>query len=176
MRATRWARPAGSPGSPATAEVQPDWAPVHARIRDEATDDWDDQVAVDRLEDAGARFVRGHARLDGDRARSRWAASGSRPKRGVVLNPGTAPSAPPIEGLADTPYWTNRDVLRIESVPGSLIVIGGGAIGAELAQALSRFGVRVTVLEVADRLLAPGGAGGQRAGRATCSRGRASRC
>ena len=59
-------------------------------------------------------------------ARSSWATSGSRRKRGVVLNPGTAPAAPPIDGLADTPYWTNRDVLRIESVPGSLIVIGGG--------------------------------------------------
>ena len=59
-----WPRPAGSSGLAGTAEVQPDWAPVHARIRDEATDDWDDQVAVDRLEDAGARFVRGHAPLD----------------------------------------------------------------------------------------------------------------
>ena len=55
----------------------------------------------------------------------------------------------------DTPYWTNRDILRIESVPGSLAVIGGGPIGAELAQGLARFGVRVTVLEVGDRILGP---------------------
>jgi pyruvate/2-oxoglutarate dehydrogenase complex dihydrolipoamide dehydrogenase (E3) component len=141
-------------GFAGTAQVQPDWAPVHARIRDEATDDWDDKVAVDRLEDAGARVVHGHARLDGERTvvvgDDRYEA-----KRGVVLNPGTAPAAPPIEGLADTPYWTNRDIVRIETVPGSLIVIGGGAIGAEMAQALSRFGVRVTILEVADRILAP---------------------
>ncbi len=141
-------------GLSGSAQVQPDWSPVHARIRDEATDDWNDQVAVDRLEDAGARVVHGHARLDGERTvvvgDERFEA-----KRGVVLNPGTAPAAPPIEGLADTPYWTNRDVVRIESTPGSLIVIGGGAIGAEMAQALSRFGVRVTVLEVADRILAP---------------------
>ncbi len=72
-----------------------------------------------------------------------------------MLNPGTAPAGPPIDGIADTPYWTNRDVMRIESLPGSLVVIGGGAIGAELAQALARFGVRVTVLEMADRILAP---------------------
>ena len=141
-------------GLAGSADVRPDWAPVHARIRDEATDDWDDAVAVKRLEDAGARFVRGHARLDGERTvvvgDERFEA-----KRGVVLNPGTAPSAPPIEGLAGTPYWTNRDVLSIESVPGSLIVIGGGAIGAELSQGLARFGVRVTVLEVAGRILAP---------------------
>jgi pyruvate/2-oxoglutarate dehydrogenase complex dihydrolipoamide dehydrogenase (E3) component len=135
-------------------EISPDWAPVAERIRDEATDDWNDQVAVDRLEDAGVRFVRGHARLTGPRTVE---VNGEtfEAKRGVVLNPGTTPAAPPIDGLADTPYWTNRDVLRIETVPASLVVIGGGAIGAELAQGLSRFGVRVTVLEVADRILAP---------------------
>ena len=136
------------------ADVRPDWAPVHARIRDEATDDWDDQVAVDRLEAAGVRFVRGHGRLTGP---STVEVDGEtfEAARGVVLNPGTSPSAPPIDGLADTPYWTNREILRIESVPGSLAVIGAGPIGAELAQALSRFGVRVTVLEVGDRILGP---------------------
>jgi pyruvate/2-oxoglutarate dehydrogenase complex dihydrolipoamide dehydrogenase (E3) component len=136
------------------SEVQPDWGRVHDRIRDEATDDWNDQVAVDRLVDAGVRFVRGHGRLTGPRTvevdGETFEAS-----RGVVLNPGTSPAVPPIDGLADTPYWTNRDVVRIESAPGSLVVIGGGAIGAEISQALSRFGVRVTVLEMADRILAP---------------------
>ncbi len=136
------------------AEVRPDWGRVADRIRDEATDDWDDKVAVDRLEEAGARFVRGHGRLTGPRT-VEVGGETFEAKRGVILNPGTAPAVPPIEGLADTPYWTNRDVVRIESVPGSLVVIGGGAIGAEIAQALSRFGVRVTVLEMADRILAP---------------------
>src|SRR5688572_27455471 len=137
-----------------SADVRPDWSEVADRIRDEATTDWDDQVAVDRLEDAGARVVHGHARLTGPRTvevdGETFEAS-----RGVVLNPGTAPAVPPIDGLADTPYWTNRDVVRMESAPGSLVVIGGGAIGAEIAQALARFGVRVTVLELADRILAP---------------------
>ena len=140
------------------AEVTPDWAPVHARLRDEATDDWNDEVAVKRLEDAGVRFARGHGRLTGSRTVAVAGVDGEETfeaSRGVVLNPGTAPAVPPIGGLADTPYWTNRDAVRIESVPASLVVIGGGAIGAEMAQALSRFGVRVTVLEVADRILAP---------------------
>jgi pyruvate/2-oxoglutarate dehydrogenase complex dihydrolipoamide dehydrogenase (E3) component len=75
--------------------------------------------------------------------------------RGVVLNTGTAPSAPPVDGLADTPYWTNRDVLRAAELPASMVVIGGGAIGAELAQGLARFGTRVSVVEVAPRVLAP---------------------
>ena len=142
------------PGLAGAVEISPDWAPVAERIRDEATDDWNDQVAVDRLEEAGVRFVRGHARLTGPRS-VEVDGETFEAKRGVVLNPGTTPAAPPIDGLADTPYWTNRDVLRIETVPASLVVIGGGAIGAELAQGLSRFGVRVTVLEVADRILAP---------------------
>ena len=61
------------------AEVTPDWGVVHARIRDEATDDWDDTVAVERLEQAGVRFVRGHARLAGT-GWSRWAARASSPR------------------------------------------------------------------------------------------------
>jgi pyruvate/2-oxoglutarate dehydrogenase complex dihydrolipoamide dehydrogenase (E3) component len=73
----------------------------------------------------------------------------------VVLNTGTTPALPPVDGLADTPYWTNRDAVRAERLPESMAVIGGGAIGVELAQAFARFGVRVTVLEVADRILSP---------------------
>jgi pyruvate/2-oxoglutarate dehydrogenase complex dihydrolipoamide dehydrogenase (E3) component len=73
---------------------------------------------------------------------------------GVVLNTGTEPAAPPIDGLAGTPYWTNRDAVRLEQLPASLIVLGGGAIGLEMAQAFSRFGVTVTVVEALDRILA----------------------
>jgi len=144
-------RVAGLAGS---AEVRPDWAPVAARIRDEATDDWDDTVAVERLEKAGATFVRGHGRLTGP-GRVEVDGTTYSAARGVVLNTGTEPAVPPIEGLADTPYWTNREAIRVEQLPASLVVIGGGAIGVELAQAFARFGVRVTVLEVADRILAP---------------------
>ncbi|MGL5816798.1 MAG: dihydrolipoyl dehydrogenase family protein [Phycicoccus sp.] len=136
-----------------TAEVRPDWAPVHARIRDEATDDWDDRVAVERLEEAGVRFVRGHGRLAGtgvvEVGEHRLEAV-----RGVVLNTGTSPAEPPIEGLSRTPYWTNRDILRAPELPSSLLVVGGGAIGAELAQGVSRFGVEVTVVEGGERILA----------------------
>jgi pyruvate/2-oxoglutarate dehydrogenase complex dihydrolipoamide dehydrogenase (E3) component len=142
------------PGNAGTVEVRPDWTPVHERVRDEATDDWDDTVAVKRLEDAGVRFVRGHGRLTGPRT-VEVAGETFEARTGVVLNTGTRPSAPPIDGLAGTPYWTNREVLRVDTLPSSLGVIGGGPIGAELAQALARFGVRVTVLEVAPRLLGP---------------------
>ena len=140
-------------GMAGTAEVQPDWGPVAARIRDEATDDWDDKVAVDRFVGKGGRFVRGRGRLVGP---GRVAVDGREivASRGVVIATGTQPSAPPIPGLAETPYWTNHHAIEATEVPTSLVVIGGGAVGLELAQVFSRFGARVTVLEVADRLLA----------------------
>jgi pyruvate/2-oxoglutarate dehydrogenase complex dihydrolipoamide dehydrogenase (E3) component len=136
-----------------TAEVRPDWSAVAARVRDEATDDWNDAAAVTRLEKSGATFVRGRGRLTGpgrvEVGDTTYAAA-----RGVVLNVGTAPAAPPIDGLADTPYWTNRDAVRLTELPGSVVVLGGGAIGCEFAQLLARFGTRVTVVEAADRLVA----------------------
>jgi pyruvate/2-oxoglutarate dehydrogenase complex dihydrolipoamide dehydrogenase (E3) component len=136
-----------------SSTVSPDWSPVATRIRDEATDDWDDTVAVKRLVDAGATFARGHGVLAGN---GRVVVDGTTytATKGVVINTGTAPSAPPVPGLADTPYWTNRDAVQLTELPSSLIVIGGGAIGCELAQVMALFGVRVTVVEVADRLVA----------------------
>ncbi|HWJ82648.1 MAG TPA: NAD(P)/FAD-dependent oxidoreductase [Nocardioides sp.] len=141
-----------------SVDVTPDWGPVADRIRDEATDDWDDTVAVERLEKAGARFVRGQGRLAGPGkvvVETDGGSEGISVRRGVVLNTGTEPAVPPIEGLAGTPYWTNRDAVRVRELPESLVVLGGGAIGCELAQAFSRFGVSVTVVELAERILGP---------------------
>jgi pyruvate/2-oxoglutarate dehydrogenase complex dihydrolipoamide dehydrogenase (E3) component len=136
-----------------SSTVSPDWSPVATRIRDEATDDWDDTAAVKRLEDAGAAFVRGHGVLAGD-GRVEVGGTTYAATRGIVVNTGTAPSAPPIPGLADTPYWTNRDAVRLTELPSSIVVIGGGAIGCELAQVMALFGVQTSLVEVADRLVA----------------------
>ncbi len=141
-----------------TVEVKPDWATVARRISDEATDAWNDQVAVDRLIDNGAKFARGHGRLAGPGKLVVDTDDGPQDydvRRGVVLNVGTSPAVPPVEGLADTPYWTNRDAVQVKDLPESMIVLGGGAIGCEIAQAFARFGVQVTILEVADRILGP---------------------
>jgi pyruvate/2-oxoglutarate dehydrogenase complex dihydrolipoamide dehydrogenase (E3) component len=139
-------------GIAGAAEVRPDWAPVARRIRQEATDNWNDKVAVDRFVNKGGEFVRGSGRLLGpDRvvaADREFVAT-----RGIVLNVGTSPVIPPIPGLADVPYWTNRQAVEVETLPGSLIVLGGGAIGLELAQVFTRFGVRVSVLEAMPNLL-----------------------
>jgi len=135
------------------ASVTPDWSQVAQRIRDEATDDWNDQVAVDRFLGQGGHFVRGRAELVGPglvRVEGRTIAA----RRGVVLGTGTVASIPPVPGLADTPYWTNREAIETTTPPGSLVVLGGGAIGLELAQVFARFGVTVSVVEAADRLLA----------------------
>ncbi|MGC4764790.1 dihydrolipoyl dehydrogenase family protein [Micromonospora sp. DT46] len=140
-------------GLAGTAEVRPDWAPVAKRIREEATDTWEDTVAVQRFTGKGGRFVRGTARLDGP-GRVRVGERVFQARHGIVLGTGTRPSVPPVDGLADTPYWTNRQAIEVEELPESLLVLGGGAIGLELAQVFARFGVRVTVVEALDRVLA----------------------
>jgi pyruvate/2-oxoglutarate dehydrogenase complex dihydrolipoamide dehydrogenase (E3) component len=141
------------PGMAGEADVRADYAPVAARIRTEATDRWDDRVAVERLESKGGHFVRGSARLDGPGR----VVVGDRvleATRGVVVATGASPVIPPVPGLDSVPYWTNRDAVRATAAPRSLVVLGGGAIGVEMAQALRRFGSEITVIEAADRLLA----------------------
>jgi pyruvate/2-oxoglutarate dehydrogenase complex dihydrolipoamide dehydrogenase (E3) component len=145
---------AGSVGT-----VRPDWAPVAARIRAEATDTWDDTVAVERFVGKGGVFVRGTGRVTGPSRVSVTDGAGHTVEhtveRGVVVATGTSPAVPPVDGLGDVPYWTNHEAIEAERLPASLVVLGGGAIGCELAQVFRRFGVEVTVVEAADRLLPP---------------------
>jgi pyruvate/2-oxoglutarate dehydrogenase complex dihydrolipoamide dehydrogenase (E3) component len=140
------------PGLAGSSTAQPDWAPVAKRIRDEATDSWDDKVAVDRFVDKGGIFVRGRATVVGP-GRVKVGEQEYAATRGLVIATGTTAVIPPVDGLADTPYWTNRDAVETETLPSSLLVLGGGAIGVEFAQVLARFGVQVTVLEGSDRLI-----------------------
>jgi pyruvate/2-oxoglutarate dehydrogenase complex dihydrolipoamide dehydrogenase (E3) component len=135
------------------SSVSPDWAPVAKRIREEATDDWDDKVAVDRFVGKGGIFVRGYGTIVGP-GRVMVDETVYEAARGIVIATGTAAAVPPIDGLAGTPYWTNREAIECETLPESLVVLGGGAIGLELAQVFARFGVRVTIVEAADRLIA----------------------
>jgi pyruvate/2-oxoglutarate dehydrogenase complex dihydrolipoamide dehydrogenase (E3) component len=139
-------------------QADPDWAPVAGRIRDEATDSWDDKVAADRFTGKGGILVRGHGRITapGEVTVVPAGQGGSqvlRARRAIVAAAGTAPSVPPIPGLAGTPFWTNHEAIETERVPGSMVVLGGGAVGAELGQVFARFGSRVTVVEGAAHLL-----------------------
>lgn len=138
------------------ATMTPAWSVVARRIDEQATAGWDDSVAVDRLRAAGATTRHGVARLTGVGEVTVDVAGETQvftARRGVVLNTGTRPAVPPVEGLADTPYWTNRDAVRLTELPGSLVVLGGGPIGCELAQVFARFGVRVTIVQHGPRLL-----------------------
>ncbi|MEQ8841344.1 MAG: NAD(P)/FAD-dependent oxidoreductase [Acidimicrobiales bacterium] len=134
------------------AAVTPDWAPVAKRIREQATDDWNDEAAVDRFVGKGGIFVRGHGRLDGP-SRVIVADRVFEVGRAVVIAAGTSPAVPPIPGLEDVEYWTNHDVLEAEELPASVCVLGAGAIGVELAQVMARFGTRVDIVEMEDRLI-----------------------
>lgn len=135
-----------------SSTVTPDWGIVARRIRDEATDNWNDQVAVDRFEAKGGHFVRGHGHLGGldevvvgDRC--------FKVRRGIVLATGARSWTPPIPGLSDVPFWTNREAIEVKELPDTLVIIGGGAIAVELGQSFARFGVKVTIIESAPRLL-----------------------
>jgi pyruvate/2-oxoglutarate dehydrogenase complex dihydrolipoamide dehydrogenase (E3) component len=139
------------PGNAGTSAIVADWAPVARRIRDEATDSWDDKVAVDRFEGKGGRFVRGRARLTGP---SSVEVGGEEitARRALVVATGARAWVPPMfEAL---PHWTNREAIAAESVPDSLLVIGGGAVGLEIGQVMSRFGSVVTIVEMDQRIAA----------------------
>jgi dihydrolipoamide dehydrogenase len=71
----------------------------------------------------------------------------------VVINTGAEATIPPIDGLADVDYLTNRSALDLTELPESLIIVGGGYVGVEFAQMYARFGSRVTVLQRAERLV-----------------------
>ncbi len=139
-------------GLAGAASAAPDWAPVARRIREQATDTWDDTVAVDRFVGKGGTFVRGRGVITGPNTVE---ANGDTyvASKGIVVATGTLAAIPPIPGLAETPYWTNHGIIETEVLPTSLIVLGGGAIGAELGQVMARFGVRVSIIEGAERLL-----------------------
>ena len=103
--------------------------------------------SVERYEKLGVRVLKEEARFIG---RSELQAGPYHIKsRRIVLATGSRPTAPPIPGLADVPYLTNETVFANRTLPDHLIVIGGGPIGLELAQAHRRLGSKVTVLEAA---------------------------
>ncbi|UGY90946.1 dihydrolipoyl dehydrogenase family protein [Streptomyces gobiensis] len=140
------------PGMAGQVRTSADYGPVATRVRAEAADDWNDQVAADRFTARGGRLARGHGRLAGP---GRVDVDGEvfAARRGVVVATGSRPWIPPVTGLDRVPYWTHRDAVSIKEPPGSLIVLGGGVVGLELAQAFAPFGTAVTIVETQRRLL-----------------------
>lgn len=120
--------------------------------RTEVVHGWDDASQLPWLEDRGIRLFRGHGHLAGERVVHVGDVE-LRARRAVVVAVGTAPLVPPIEGLAESDPWTNRDATQVREAPSSLIVLGGGPVGSELAQAFATLGSEVTLLEREPHLL-----------------------
>jgi dihydrolipoamide dehydrogenase len=135
------------------------WARASARrdymINREERDYPDDSGHVRGLEAAGAVVVRGHAALDGPgRVVVRHdGASHTLDASNVLIAVGSATKVPPIEGIDTIRTWTNKDATGTRELPGSLLVLGGGPTGVELAQVFVRFGVPVTLVQSGKRLL-----------------------
>ena len=120
--------------------------------RDEIIHGLDDSHMEPWLEERGVAIVREPGRLDGER---RVQAGGDTlvARKAVVVATGTTALIPPIDGLREAKPWTNREATTAEEVPERLIVLGGGVVGVEMAQAYRSFGTQVTLVEAADRLI-----------------------
>lgn len=129
------------------------------RSRDAFTSSWEDDGQAQWLDSVDVELLRGHGRLAGERVVEVTAPDGTVTRheatRGVVLGVGSRAAVPPIEGLAEAATWDNRDVTAIKDIPDRLLVLGGGVVGVEMAQAVRRLGAsQVTIIEMLDRLLA----------------------
>ncbi len=114
------------------------------------TSGWDDGSQVEWATGADITVVRGLARLTGERSVEVTSADGATAtitaRQAVVAATGSTPNEPPVEGLADTPHWTNREATSAKEVPARLVVVGGGVVGSELATAYASLGSTVTLL------------------------------
>src|SRR3954470_6959090 len=141
------------PGAAAAVGGPVDVAAVFAR-RDYMTSSWDDAGQEAWLAEHGIRLLRGTGRLAGPRQVEVDGGPVLTARRAVVLATGSAPGLPPVPGLAEVRPWDNRTATAAKEVPARLLVLGGGAVGLELAQAFRRLGsAEVTVVEGAARLL-----------------------
>jgi pyruvate/2-oxoglutarate dehydrogenase complex dihydrolipoamide dehydrogenase (E3) component len=120
--------------------------------RDEIIHGLDDSHMEPWLEDRGVTIIRAAGRLDGERrvqAGDDTLVAG----RAVIVATGSSPLIPPIPGLDDIKPWANREATTAEEVPGRLVILGGGVVGVEMAQAYTSFGSQVSLVEGGDRLL-----------------------
>ena len=129
------------------------------KSRDAFASHWDDKHQAAWVEQVGAELIRGTGRLAGERLVEVESPDGAtrmlEANNAVVLATGSRATVPPIAGLAEAAPWDNRDITTVDRAPERLLVLGGGAVGVEMAQAFRRLGSReVTVVELFDRILA----------------------
>ena len=133
----------------AAVKPQVDFAKVNAHVRG-VIDAIAPNDSVARFEGLGVNVIKGTGRFK-DRRTLVVGNTEIRARRFVIAT-GSRAAVPPIEGLADVPYLTNETLFNLTACPAHLIIIGGGPIGMEMAQAHHRLGARVTVIESADAL------------------------
>jgi dihydrolipoamide dehydrogenase len=140
------------PGAAQAAEGELD---VQAALdrRDEVIHDLSDDSQLPWLREREIELIRGHGRLDGER-RVVVGDDVLLAADAVVLAVGSGALFPPIPGLAEAHAWSNREITTSRKVPERLLILGGGAVGAEMAQAWASLGSQVTLIEALDRLLA----------------------
>jgi pyruvate/2-oxoglutarate dehydrogenase complex dihydrolipoamide dehydrogenase (E3) component len=140
---------------PGAAEAVSGELDVRAALarRDEVIHDLDDSGQVPWLEEKGIELFRGQGELDGER-RVKVGGDTLVARRAVVVATGSDAAIPPIDGLADSEPWGNREATTSKRAPRSLVVLGGGPVGVEMAQAWRSFGTEVVLVEAVERLLA----------------------
>jgi pyruvate/2-oxoglutarate dehydrogenase complex dihydrolipoamide dehydrogenase (E3) component len=139
------------PGVPVDDKRGLDPQAILAR-RDEVIHHLDDSVQVPWLEEHGIDLYRGGARFEGER-RVAVGDDVLTARRVVVVATGSGAAMPPIDGLDEIEAWNNRQGTTAQQVPSSMVVLGGGPVGSELAQAWASLGTKVTLVEGNGRLL-----------------------
>ena len=122
------------------------------RRRDEVVHNLSDDAQLPWVKERGITLVRGQGAVTGEREIG-VGERRLRARKAVILAPGTGAAIPPIPGLREARPWTNREVTTAKSIPASLLVLGGGVVGVEMACAYASLGAKVTVVEALGRLI-----------------------
>jgi pyruvate/2-oxoglutarate dehydrogenase complex dihydrolipoamide dehydrogenase (E3) component len=140
------------PGAAEAARGELDVAAA-LRRRDEVVHGLHDDAQLPWLSEREIELVRGHAIVTGEREVQVDGAV-LRARRAVVLATGSSAAIPPIPGLRECAPWTNREATTAREIPASLLILGGGVVGVEMACAHASLGARVTIVESMERLIA----------------------
>src|SRR4051794_13165027 len=124
-----------------------DWPKIRD-YRNYITVDWDDSSRIEKYEKKGVTVVKAPGRLTGPGR----VEAGDRVLEAehMIVATGSSSAIPPLDGLDEAGYWTNREAMEMQELPRSVVILGGGPVGTEFAQMYRRFGAEVAVVERAD--------------------------